>query len=161
MTSQDACSAQLGDVVLEFNRRGAIEAGLDVEEDALIQLRKACRILDGVRSLREIGDHYTLIVEGSFAAIERTVQFYVVNVGKASSDEITSHADTFALGEEAGVFSPSTANELTELWRNYRNGTYYQQERATKEQAEAMFQYATRLHEHISRLARRRHDCIC
>lgn len=61
----------------------------------------------------------------------------------------------------AGVFSESTKDELVALWQNYRNGTYYQQERATAEQAEAMLRYAECLHDHILSLAGRDHDCIC
>ena len=91
-----------------------------------MQLRKACRILDGIRALRDIDRHHTLVVEGSVAVLERTVQFYVI-----------------------------------ELWKNHRNGTYYQQERATAEQAAAMVAYAECMHDHIPKLAGRAHDCIC
>ncbi|WP_121823570.1 hypothetical protein [Halostella salina] len=83
MNDDDPCSEQLSKVIHQFNRRGDIEPGLDVEEGALLQLRKACRILDGIRALRDIDRHYTLVVEGSFAAIERTIQFYVVDSGVA------------------------------------------------------------------------------
>lgn len=107
--------------MLAFNRRGTIEPGLDVEEDAFIQLRKVCRILDGIRALRDIDRHYTLVVEWSFAAIGRTVQFYVVHSGAAASTDLTTHADTFEYGARAGVFSTETTNELADLWQNYRN----------------------------------------
>lgn len=161
MRESDPCSDRLSDVVLAFNRRGDVEPGLDVEEDALIQLRKACRILDGIRALRDIDRHYTLVVEGSFAAIERTVQFYILDSGLVESNEITDHDDTFELGAKAGVFSVATAEELAELWRNYRTGTYYREDRATAEQATATLEYATCLHDHIPTLAGRSHDCLC
>jgi len=161
MAEQDPCSEELSDVVLAFNQRGAVEPGLDVTEDALIQLRKACRILDGIRALRDIDRHHTLVVEGSFAVVERTVQFYVVDAGAAESEEITDHRDSFELGAKAGVFSPETATELIELWWNYRNGLYYQEKRATAEQADAMLTYATCLHDHVTTLAGRDHDCLC
>lgn len=161
MRDEDPCSDQLSDVVLAFTQRGEGEPGLEVEEDALLQLRKACRILDGIRTLREVGRHFTLVVEGSFAAIERTVQFYVVHSGIAESNEITDHEDTFEFGARSGVFSAATAEELAELWHRYRNGTYYQEKRATAEQADAMLAYATCLHEHVPNLAGRSHDCLC
>lgn len=116
-----------------FNQRGSVEPGLNVEDDALVQLREACRILDGIRPLRDIDRHYTLVVEGSFAALERTVQFYVVDQGLAESDDMQSHEDTFEYGAQAGVFAQSMKDELIELWKNHRNGTYSQQERATAE----------------------------
>ena len=64
MTDEDPCSEQLSEVIHQFNRRGDIEPGLEVEEDALLQLRKACRILDGIRALRDIDRHYTLSSKG-------------------------------------------------------------------------------------------------
>jgi hypothetical protein len=111
--------------------------------------------------LRDIDRHYTLVVEGSFAALERTVQFYVVDQGLVASDEMHSHEETFEYGAQAGVFSRSTKDELIELWKNHRNGTYYQQERATAEQATAMLAYAECMHDHVPTLAGRAHDCIC
>jgi hypothetical protein len=125
MSGEDPYSDELSAVVTAFTRRGTVEPGLDVAGDALLQLRKACRILDGIRSLRDIDRHHTLVVEGSFAALERTVQFFVVDRGLVESDEMQSHEDTFEYGTQAGVFSQSTKDELVELWKNHRNGTYY------------------------------------
>lgn len=161
MSNEDPCSGELSAVVTAFTQRGTIEPGLDVEDDALLQLRKACRILDGIRALRNIDRHHTLVVEGSFAALERTVQFYVADRGLAEVDELMNHDDAFEYGMQAGVFSEATKDELIELWQTYRNGTYYQQERATAEQAEAMLAYAECMHEHVPKLAGRAHDCIC
>lgn len=100
-------------------------------------------------------------MEGSFAALERTVQFYVVDQGLAESDDMQSHEDTFDYGAQAGVFSRSTKDELVALWQNHRNETYYQQGRATAEQATAMLAYAECMHEHVPHLAGRAHDCLC
>ena len=161
MSSEDPCSDELSAAVSAFTQRGTVEPGLAVEGEALLQLRKACRILDGIRALRNIDRHHTLVVEGSFAALERTVQFYVVDRGLAGTDDLMNHEDTFEYGVQAGVFSEATKDELVELWQNYRNGTYYQQERATAEQAEAMLAYAECMHDHVPTLAGRTHDCIC
>jgi hypothetical protein len=161
MRAEDACSDELRAALEAFNRRGTVEPGLDVADDALLQLRKACRILDGIRALRDIDRHHTLVVEGSFAALERTVQFYVVERGLAGSDDMQSHEDTFKYGARAGVFSQPTKTELVELWETHRNGTYYQQERATAEQAAEMFEYAACMHDHVPKLAGRAHECIC
>jgi len=161
MNEGDPCSDKLSAAVAAFTQRGTVEPGLDVDEDALLQLRKACRILDGIRTLQDIDRHHTLVVEGSFAALERTVQFYVVERGLAEMDDLMNHEDAFEYGMQAGVFSKATKNELVELWQIYRNGTYYQQERATAEQAEAMLEYAECMHNHVPKLAGRAHDCIC
>jgi hypothetical protein len=161
MSDGDPCSDELSAAVAAFGRRGSVEPGLDVEGEALLQLRKGCRILGGIRALRDIDWHHTLVVEDSFAALERTIQFYVVDSGLAATPELTTHQDTFEYGVQAGVFSESTKDELVALWQNYRNGTYYQQDRATAEQAEAMLRYAECMHDHIPTLAGRDHDCIC
>jgi hypothetical protein len=161
MSNGDPCSDTLSAAVAAFSQRGTVEPGLDVEGEALLQLRKGCRILDGVRALRDIDRHHTMVVEGSFAALERTVQFYVVDRELAETTDLLNHEDTFEYGVQAGVFSETTKDELVELWQNYRNGTYYQQERATAEQAEAMLAHAECMHDHIPELAGREHDCIC
>jgi len=72
-----------------------------------------------------------------------------------------NHEDAFEYGVRAGAFSETTKDELVELWQNHRNGTYYQQERATAEQAKAMLKYAECMHNHIPKLAGRAHNCIC
>jgi len=48
---------------------GTTEPGLDVE-DALLHLRKACRLLDAADRLRE-EQYYTLVIESSFVATEQ------------------------------------------------------------------------------------------
>ena len=161
MRDEDPCSDELSAAVVAFTQRGTVEPGLDVEGDALLQLRKACRILDGIQALRDIDRHHTLVVEGSFAALERTVQFYVIERELAEIDDLMSHEDAFEYGMQAGVFSEATKDELVELWQTYRNETYYQQKRATAEQAEAMLAYAEGMHDHVPKLAGRVHDCIC
>lgn len=163
MSSEDPCNSALSAAQTVFTQRGSVEPGLDVDgdDDALIQLRKACRILDGIRELREIDRHHTLVVEGSFAALERTIQFYVINQNVAEVEEMQSHEDTFEYGAEAGVFTEPTCDDLIELWNTNRNGSYYQQQRATDQQATAMLNYTECMHDHIPQLARRSHDCIC
>lgn len=65
----------INDVQAAFDRRPTeIESGLDVEDAALLQLRKACRLLAGAEALRA-ANYYTLVIETSFVAIERSVEF--------------------------------------------------------------------------------------
>lgn len=163
MSSNDPWNHELSAVQTAFTHRGAVEPGLDVHgnTEALIQLRKACRILDGIRALREIDRHYTLVVEGSFAALERTIQFYVIHQNVADADEMHSHDDTFDYAADAGLFADSTKADLIDLWKPNRNSSSYQQPRATDKQATAMLNYAECMHDHIPQLAGRAHDCIC
>ena len=54
-----------------FERPGTnFEEGLDVDDSALLQLRKACRLIDTATFLQERDGYYTVIIESSFAAIE-------------------------------------------------------------------------------------------
>nr|WP_254279285.1 hypothetical protein [Halomicroarcula marina] len=65
----------LNDAQAAFDHRPTdIEAGLNVSDAALLQLRKACRLLAGAKALQEQG-YYTLVIEASFVAMERTVEF--------------------------------------------------------------------------------------
>jgi len=77
--TEDAFQGQLG--------RPDYEEGLDpnVHEPSVIQLRKAWRLLDACRVLREYDGYHTSVIEMSFAAIERTLEFYALT---ASNDTI-------------------------------------------------------------------------
>ncbi|SFS10423.1 hypothetical protein SAMN05216559_3727 [Halomicrobium zhouii] len=76
----DALVSTLDDAEDAFG--GYALGGLDSEEgldptahDAdVIQLRKACRLLDACRVLREHDGYHTSVIEMSFAAIERTLE---------------------------------------------------------------------------------------
>jgi hypothetical protein len=56
------------------------EAGLDPDanDTDVIQLRKACRLLDACRVLRDYDGYHTSVIEMSFTAIERTFEFYAL-----------------------------------------------------------------------------------
>jgi hypothetical protein len=56
------------------------EAYLDPDSHGsdVIQLRKACRLLDACRLLRDHDGYHTSVIEMSFAAIERTLECYAL-----------------------------------------------------------------------------------
>ncbi len=69
-----------------------VETGLDVDDAALLQLRKACRLLAGGEHLLD-GGYYTLVVEASFVAIERSIEFRLLERGEMKPQELPgSHA---------------------------------------------------------------------
>ena len=50
-------------VMEEFRRSGdPPETGLDVDDPALLQLRKACRLMEAVESLQAANGYYTVIM---------------------------------------------------------------------------------------------------
>lgn len=145
-----------------FERSGtAIEAGLDVDDPTLLQLRKACRLLDAAQFLAAQDGYYTVLIEASFAAIERSIQFYLLETGLLHQDEYVDHETVYQRGETAGLYSAAFADRLTNLWRNNRSDTYYREGVATEEQAAAMVKLAESIHIHILQLAGMDHECVC
>src|SRR6056297_727860 len=96
MTSNELEEA-LGDTEDAFQRRPENpEVGLEyVSDSSVLQLRKACRLLDAAGFLLDAAGflldaagflldrngHFTVIIEASFVAIERSIQFYVEEKG--------------------------------------------------------------------------------
>lgn len=77
-----------------------IEDGLDVDEAELVQLRRACRLLAAASRLLEEG-YYTVVIESSFVAIERTIQFRLIHDdAMEASAVISSHRRLYQRGAE-------------------------------------------------------------
>lgn len=177
--TMDGADSLVESAIDEFGRLDAVynNAGI-LRENSLVSMTEAewdevIRVhLKGMFAVSQrAGQHWR---EQHKAGVERPRA--IVN---ASSDVaagvFSEQGSSYGLGNyaaaKAGIlgltrnaaeeFSEPTKDELVELWQNYRNGTYYQQERATTEQAEAMLAYAECMHEHAPKLAGRAHDCIC
>lgn len=145
-----------------FERPGTgFEKGLEVDDPGLLQLRKACRLIDAANFLQEQDGYYTVIVEASFAAIERTIQFYLLDTGLLHEDEYVNHETVYQRGTKTGLYSEEFAGKLENLWRNNRSDTYYREGVATEARAEKMLDLAQQVHGYILQLAGQSHDCIC
>jgi len=118
----------LDEVQAAFDRRPTdIETGLDISDPALLQFRKACRLLAGAKALRAQG-YYTLVIEASFVAIERTVEFRLLERGTAEPDDLPgTHPGVYREAAAVGIFSEDTAEDLASLWRDHRAKTYYKE----------------------------------
>jgi len=153
---------ELDAALREFRSQpGQPEPGLDVREPALLQLRKSCRLLSAVASLRARNGYYTVVIEASFGAIERTIQFYLLENDYVGEDDYLDHERVYALGATAGLYDDSFRGKLEELWRNNRSRTYYREGIGTEATAERMAELAGQLHEHVAQLSGRSHDCYC
>lgn len=152
----------IDDVQAAFDRRPAdIEAGLDVDDAALLQLRKACRLLAGAASLRDDG-YDTLVIEASFVAIERTVEFRLLERGTMQPDDLPgTHPGVYQEAAAAGIFAESTAEDLADLWRDHRAKTYYQDGLAAADRAENMSALAREVHAFIVGRSAQGHECLC
>lgn len=145
-----------------FDRRPtAIEPGLEVEDAALLQLRKACRLLAGADALHE-AEYYTLGIEAAFVAIERTVEFRLLERGTMEPDDLPgTHLGVYREAASVGIVAESTAEELADLWRDHRAKTYYQDGLASAERARAMAALATELHDFVVGRSSQGHECLC
>jgi len=102
--AEDAFAGQLG--------RPDYEAGLDPDaNDAdVIQLRKACRLLDACRLLRDHDGYHTSVIEMTFAAIERTLEFYALTASNDTVDDFREgHDRAYDRGADLGVVTKLTA----------------------------------------------------
>jgi uncharacterized protein (UPF0332 family) len=137
------------------------EEGLNVSNAKLVHLRKACRLLSGATELIADG-YYTLTIEAAFTSIERSLLFWLITEGNHDpSQPPGSHTTAIKRSAEVGYITEAVATKLTELWRNNRAQTYYQDGIATAERAEAMLSLATEIHSQALSLAGFRHECLC
>ncbi|WP_121823012.1 hypothetical protein [Halostella salina] len=138
-----------------------IEPDLDVNDAAILQLRKACRLLDGAETLRDAA-YYTLVIEASFVAIERTIEFRLLERGTLQPDDLPgTHPGVYQEAGAAGVFPESIAADLADLWRDHRAKTYYRDGLASANRAEAMYTLAAELHAYVIGRSRQGHECRC
>jgi hypothetical protein len=143
--------------------RPEYEADLDpsVTDPPVIQLRKACRLLDACRTLRANDGYHTSVIEMSFAAIERSLEFYALSASNDSVDDFQDHQRAYDRAAALSVLSEDTADRLKALYTTNRSAAYYRDTVATDEQAATMFSLAVRLHEYVANFARSAHECRC
>lgn len=154
--AEDAFSGQLG--------RPDYEVGLDPgEHDAdVIQLRKACRLLDACRLLRDYDGYHTSVIEMSFAAIERTLEFYALTASNDTIDDFREgHDRAYDRATELDLVPEETARRLKQLYRDNRAAAYYRETVAATQQADAMFDLAVAIHDYVKNFARLSHECRC
>lgn len=150
------------ETAFEDTRGHSPEVGLDVDDEALVQLRKACRLLETAATLRERNGHYTVVIETPFVAIERSIQFYLLHRNAASGADLRhDHAAVYRRAAEMNLFSRSFGDRLLDLWKTNRAAVYYRDAAATAEQADAILSLATAVHEYVLEFASEAHNCIC
>ena len=154
--AEDAFGGQLG--------RPDYEEGLDPEshDSDVIQLRKACRLLDACRLLREHDGYHTSVIEMAFAAIERTLEFYALAASNDTIDDFREgHDRAYDRGADLGLVTEGTARRLKQLYRDNRAAAYYRDTVASAQQTDAMFDLAVVIHDHVTDFARVSHECRC
>lgn len=159
-------SRRIEDLVAEaqaaFDRRPTdVETGLDVVDGSLLQLRKACRLLSGARRLLDV-DHFTLVIEASFVAIERTIEFRLLERGRTKPRHLPgTHPGVYREAARIGILPESVSNDLADLWREHRAKTYYRDGLAGATRAETMLALATEVHRFIVGRSEHGYECRC
>lgn len=145
-----------------FQRGGQTrESGLEVDDDGLVQLRKACRSLSGADQLHDAG-YYTLVVEAAFTSIEKSLLFWLIEEDHHdASRPPQSHTTPIRRSVETGLVDEAVGERLVDLWDRNRARTYYRNTVATEQRARTLLALARRLHEQVCRLAGVPHECVC
>jgi len=154
--AEDAFDGQLG--------RPEYEDGLDpsMHDADVIQLRKACRLLDACRLLREHDGFHTSVIEMSFAAIERTFEFYALTASNDTIDDFREgHDRAYQRGATLHLVTDATARRMRQLYRDNRAAAYYRDTIAAAQQADALFDLAVLVHGHVRDFAHLSHECHC
>lgn len=138
-----------------------VEAGLAVDSAELLQLRKACRLLEAANTLIAENGYHTVVIEASFGAIERTLQFYLLEEEFLHPEEYVDHQTVYDRSHEAGLYDREFKEKLVGLWRNNRSRSYYREGVGSEKRAEKMLELAEAIHSHVLQLAGRSHECIC
>lgn len=143
-------------------RGQTVETGLETRDEAIVQLRKACRLLTAARTLRDQNGYYTVIIEASFVAVERSIQAFLLERGYADPEDIRhGHTEVYERAAEVNLFSSEFGDRLAQHWAQNRADIYYREAPASEEQAEAMLTFATDVHRYILDFASLSRDCIC
>lgn len=147
-----------------FRRSGGQQVETDLNTDGdelLVQLRKACRLLEAVRTLRANDGYATSAIELSFAAVERSIQFYLFYRGNYEPGEFHDHEAVYRAGRDLNLYDDALAEGFRTLWAQNRSAVYYRNSLATTEQATAMFALAESVHRWILEYANLSHECRC
>lgn len=95
-------------------------------------------------------------------AIERTVEFRLLEQGQAQPDDLPgTHPGVYREAATIGLFSQSVADDLADLWRDHRAKTYYQDGLAAATRAEKLFELAREIHAFVVGRSAQAHECVC
>lgn len=149
-----------------FEERGhgrpSFEDGISPDADWKTQLTKGCRLLEVAQSLEADSGYHTAIIEVCFGAIERSIEAYALAMGGDELGDFQNHSTAYRRAGELGLFSEETARGLQDIYGDNRTESYYGGNRPTDEQAVAMVELATAVHDHsVDQILREGGVCIC
>ncbi|WP_123538219.1 hypothetical protein [Halosimplex salinum] len=151
--------------LVEDSETGPVQDSLSWQrdgDDADIQLGKACAMLGTCRQLRTGTNNYVSVVELSFNAIERSFQFYLVEMTAAESSDYRNHEEVFEDVAARNVFSDEAVAGRIDAFRSeHRPRYYYDIDRPGRDFAVAMHDLAEEVHRYVVAFADAHSRCNC
>lgn len=151
--------------LLEDDETGPAQDSLSwqrADDDADIQLGKACAMLGTCQQLRQGTNNYVSIVELSFNAIERSFQFYLVEMTAAESADYINHEEVFDDIAARNVFSDENIASRIEAFRSeHRSRFYYDIDRPGRDFAMGMHDLAEEIHLFLVEFSDVHSRCSC
>ena len=141
--------------------RTEFEDGISADADWETQLTKACRLLEVVDTLQAQDGYYTAVIEVCFGAIERSIEAYALSMTSDTLQEFQNHQFGYDRAHQIGLFERDTAEEMKALYSENRTESYYGGSRPTAEQADAMTELATAVHQFSVSQIREGGVCLC
>ena len=141
--------------------RTAFEDGISANEDWKAQLTKACRLLEVVEVLQSQNGYYTAVVEVCFGAIERSIEAYALAMTGDTLQDYQDHQFSYERAHQVGLFERETAEAMRDLYSENRTESYYGGGRPTEEQAEALTDLASAVHQFAASQIREGGVCLC
>lgn len=130
----------------------SFEPGLNSSPDASdgeVQIQKACRLLELIDTIHEVGDYYNAILEHSFIVIEQTIQGYLLAMTGTNASELRDHTSPYEFAKGQVPLETKTIESLQQLYDARRTDHYYGTIVTTAEQATRMQSVASLVHEYI------------
>jgi hypothetical protein len=147
----------------EMDGRGRVEFedGISADADWKTQLTKACRLLEVIDTLQAQDGYHTAVIEISFGIIERSIEAYALSMTNDTLQDFHDHQFGYERAHQIGLFEKDTAAEMKNLYSENRTDSYYGGGRPTAEQANAMADLATAVHQFSGSQIREGGVCLC
>jgi hypothetical protein len=102
------------------------------------------------------------VIEMSFAAVERTLEFYALTASNDTIDDFREgHGRAYDRAADLALITEETSRQLKQLYRDNRAAAYYRDTVAAARQAETLFDLAVAVHKHVTNFAGAAHECRC
>lgn len=114
-----------------------------------VRLQKACRLLLAANLLRDEGHYYTSVLEHAFAAIERSLEGYLLAYTGAHPNDFYDHETVYRHARRQAPLEDATVDSIQRLYAARRTEHYYGTTVTTSQQAREMLRASEAVHSHL------------